>query len=140
MSIFYCKSIIIEEAPAWEECKHCKGEDMLLWSDLDGGDNMYAPCTKCLGKGDNWHKAVWEVKQYDSNAAYFTTFGRLIKSSTLIREHEVCKECRGEKKAQADDVFGKWQKGDPCPHCLRDADGKPTGVEPGTAGEWRIKP
>ena len=59
----------------------------------------------------------------------------LAEGSHPIREHEACKECLGDRWI---DTYAERRL--PCPHCLKDAEGKPTGAEPGTAGEWRVKP
>ena len=85
----------------------------------------------------------------------------LAEGSHPIREHEECGWCKGSGQSKHADhcSLGRCVKDHPgitchpkgvrceyyvhldlpCPHCLKDAEDKPTGAEPGTATEWRVR-
>ena len=170
MSKFYRKLVIIEEVPAWEKCGNCNG-----FGERNVGDKEWIVCFICNGACGIWHSNVLvDPGQLVGNLmtglpnVVVDRDTTIAKSDTLIREHEVCRECHGEGKIQTYNLFIKAcgidcpvchgehistacpaaQKNQPkrvkgeqraCSHCLKDAEGKPTGAEPGTAGEWRVK-
>lgn len=59
------------------------------------------------------------------------------KKPNLIRNHEVCKECDGIMIiSRISDNGIRITRS--CYHC-KDTEGESTGVEPDTAGPWRLK-
>lgn len=128
MSKFYRKSIIVEEAPAWEECSAC-----LETGKVEIPNGSIQACKHCGGRGGVWHEAVTVIP---ASMAFGLLRGDLIRHfATLIREHEVCQECNGTC-IEGSSMDNSRRE---CTRCLKDADGEPTGAEPGTAGEWKVK-
>ncbi len=165
MSKFYRKSVIIEEVPAWQECDVCteagKGE---IITGLGGGikkarggpvvdsfpdplgvrRRKRSPCSACHGKGGKWHEATQLASSWDQKHSWRVIREYKVEStSVLFREHEVCRGCKGKREVYdlqlSHVVFHSPLPRIPCSRCLKDAEGKPTGAEPGTAGEWRVK-
>lgn len=141
MSKFYRKLVIIEEVPAWEKCGNCNG-----FGERNVGDKEWTVCFICNGACGIWHSNVLvDPGQLVGNLmtglpnVVVDRDTTITKSATLIREHEECRECHGEQEFLTIEQFSNTANVIPCPHCLRDAGGKPTGAEPGTAGEWRVK-
>ena len=139
---FSLESRVIEHVPAWVNCERCGGTGQ--WAhpvDL-------APCPSCQGEGGRWHEAVYHPKHCVTNeiTGHYLNYNcssetRVTKSSILVREYGVCGECGGKKRISTYDntaSLGESVTMQPCDHCLKDADGNPTGAEPNTAGEWRV--
>ncbi len=127
---------IRERVPAWVECS-CEN-----WN-----KNATDWCPDCKGRKGWWHEAV------DLSGSGKPMIGlpcdsyggkmwiNVTKSSILVREHRVCGHCDGSKikPIMAESLSRVYTDIElPCDHCHKDADGKPTGAEAGTAGEWRV--
>ena len=117
--------IVEEEVKAWEECKNpicSKGHG----------------CAFCNGEGGKWHEAVVTI-EYDGSPWLVHTAIELTKSSTLIRYHELCRVCKGNKVVGSPDFLGDKVENmtictmNVCPNCHG------TGCEPGTATDWMVK-
>jgi hypothetical protein len=141
---FKLVSRIEETAEAWEECKRCGGLGKNQPEHSIHGKEL--TCPDCQGEGGRWHEAVkkrsdcvhgqWFDDYYLKDTAYGVT-----KSSILIREWDVCYKCGGTRELWVPFDYSRLEDMGyyNCDHCHKDADGKPTGAEPGTQGEWQVK-
>ena len=120
---------------AREECEGCEGTGNLAVFELDP-----AQCGGCYGEGGKWHEYIQALRDHLMLPTFLET---VTHTSILIREHEVCGECDGER-TQYDHIDRFYEEDSPkirvhdCGHC-QDADGNPTGAEPGTATGWGVK-
>ena len=87
--------------------------------------------TQARHKGE-WHEAL------DTNGDYFylpNSQAEITKSSWLTRLRFVCRKCGGtrtyrvypDKESEFLDIYSVIE---PCPYCLKDEDGNPTGIDP----------
>ncbi len=110
-----------EEVKAY---KKCDGPE------CDNGTNFRAlkPCHVCQGEGGKWHGAVvgWGESERLSRRVY--------RSSILYRYHKPCGECGGRGTVCEDIPVDE-----PCPYCLQDSDGNPTGAAVGTGQGWEVE-
>ena len=128
---FTRKVVIEERVPAWKECPTCNGCPVAILTER-------VVCSACQDSGGKWHEAVKEYTASGPEPSYYVgnlsgAYQWLTKSSILVREWGVCRACNGKMKVG----FGTYEKD--CNYCHKDADSKPTGAEPGTAGEWRVE-
>lgn len=132
---FTLESRVVERVPAWEECRDCRGSGVWESHATENGEQI--TCPSCQGEGGRWHEAVIESENELVTVRFIakssSAFVPATKSSILVREYWVCGVCSG----------CGWQVGgdsrNDCDRCLKDADGKPTGAEPDTAGKWRLE-
>lgn len=158
MNNFTLKSVVVEEVPTFKICERCEGKGKV--GHMIG---HVEECRVCSGKGGEWHEAVeyHEIrvlggeKRSLPHIHYEDFHGVVTKSIILVREHQVCSKCGGKSGGyKCNKCFCFYDEPvhictitysdngglrEDCSHCLKDADGKPTGAEPDTAGEWRIK-
>ena len=132
----YKRSVIIEEAPAWEECVQCEGETVVCaickeYPCVQSSHSIGSEdCPGCNGSGGRWHKAV-EVDDLFAvivSGEYEEIENPVTKSTILQREWKCCEVCNG---------FGEYVYADRltsnCGECQR------TGAEPDSQGEWQVK-
>ena len=142
MSRFELKSVVVESVEAFDPCKTCSGKGKV--GHMIGHVEV---CRVCQGSGGKWHvvsgmrlhEAVWLCEYNDGGGDVYrmerVNNEAVTKSSILVREHEVCLRCNGTKIEGSSFLHSRK----PCDRCLKDADGKPTGAEPNTASQWRVK-
>ena len=153
---FTLESRVVERVPAWVPCDEAYCHEEI---------NESGPlCPTCNGKQGSWNENIDTCNKIHFYPAYDITTehghlnGNLVtKSSILQREHGVCTKCDGKKvtgrvlavdwlntigdmgpRRQMDALIKEMPNEEPCPRCLKDADGKPSGAEPGTAGPWGV--
>ena len=116
--------------PAWQDCEACEGTGDCAVHGIDPYQ-----CGACNGEGGVWHEAIWynpNTKEWLVNTCTHS-IAAVTKSSILILSGEVCKECDGTGvKCARHETLGLDYVH--CKVCSR------TGIEPGTAGEWRVQP
>ena len=135
---FERKVSIIERVPAHKYvCEKC-GRDSFQKPEPHNCSDGF---TKKSGRiKSRWHGAV---RIGDFTGEHFihskdATVGwiAVTKSTFLVREWGVCKQCHGTGAQNPCDTTCDICK---CVHCHKDADGKPSGAEPDTAGPWRVR-
>ena len=139
--MFERKISIIERVDAFTRCENAgrqPGTKQELWCQRD---------CHCNGTGGSWHHSLerynpFREDQYrlKGQEAYPAQDIQVAKKSTiLVREHGQCSPCsgRGYTVENYHDGTKMNHEKHPCKACHKDADGKPTGAEPNTAGPWR---
>lgn len=129
MSTYKLVSKIVETAPAWVECEACENGGVPTMHTDYYGERIEEPCGLCHGTGGSWNEAIYQ-DVYAGSVSRPTPFldeTRVDKSSTLIREWEVCGQCGGDK-----DYDRRSRDHQACSRC------QGTGAEPDTAGDWRV--
>ena len=134
--------------PAWEVCELCDGL----------GPAKPEGCGMCRSEGGKWHEAVEPMATVSiENDPIITSRDPLVTKSTILFQlYDPCVECGGKKvvKCLHGEAYdnGKYDDGSkppgirphpicnhPCPHCLKDSDGSPTGAAEGSGQGWEVE-
>ena len=160
-----------ERVPAREVCANCGGKGIFAPCQHVGCHNhishpceccgrIQGKCKVCQGSGGKWHEAMYfnkitpDVPRIDLGDNYPTEerYIPITKSSFLVREWDVCKECHATGNKHCEPCNGQggyldeWIMTQWCRHC--DGEGYipdgcescgGTGAEPGTASPWRVE-
>lgn len=127
-STFEVIKTVRETAKAWVECG-CVNIDTQSYVDHE------REACSCNGDGGKWNRLIIQprpdFKGWKGHVGeQFIHFG---KATILTREWGLCLRCNGTKIEGSCLCNRK-----PCSHCHQDADGNPTGAEPGSAGDWKV--